>query len=91
MATSPTNKKDAAPFQDSASQCGGATGTRTPDPLLAKQMLSQLSYRPRANMQKAVASKQNNELPTAYCSLRWWAYLDSNQGPRSYQDRALTN
>ena len=46
MATSPTNKKDAAPFQDSASQCGGATGTRTPDPLLAKQMLSQLSYRP---------------------------------------------
>ena len=26
---------------------GGATGTRTPDPLLAKQMLSQLSYRPR--------------------------------------------
>ena len=34
----------------SASQCaiyGGATGTRTPDPLLAKQMLSQLSYRPK--------------------------------------------
>ena len=33
----------------SAFQCairGGAKGTRTPDPLLAKQMLSQLSYRP---------------------------------------------
>jgi integrase len=28
------------------SNAGGATGTRTPDPLLAKQMLSQLSYRP---------------------------------------------
>ena len=25
---------------------GGATGARTPDPLLAKQVLSQLSYRP---------------------------------------------
>ena len=25
---------------------GGAEGTRTPDPLLAKQMLSQLSYSP---------------------------------------------
>ena len=25
---------------------GGGKGTRTPDPLLAKQMLSQLSYAP---------------------------------------------
>ena len=30
----------------SVKKVGGAEGTRTPDPLLAKQMLSQLSYSP---------------------------------------------
>ena len=29
---------------------GGDKGTRTPDPLLAKQMLSQLSYAPTRNV-----------------------------------------
>lgn len=29
---------------------GGAEGTRTPDPLAASQMLSQLSYSPTANL-----------------------------------------
>ena len=29
---------------------GGGKGTRTPDPLLAKQMLSQLSYAPKLFM-----------------------------------------
>ena len=47
---------------------GGAGGTRTPDPLLAKEVLSQLSYGPT-----------------------WWAMVDSNHRPRSYQDRALTS
>ena len=42
----PGTKKTRLPFRNTASQCGGATGTRTPDPLLAKQVLSQLSYRP---------------------------------------------
>ena len=42
----PETKNDAVSFQNTASETGGATGTRTPDPLLAKQMLSQLSYRP---------------------------------------------
>ena len=50
---------------------GGDEETRTPDPLLAKEMLCQLSYVPVLE--------------------KWWAHLDSNQGPRPYQGRALTS
>ena len=55
---------------------GGDEETRTPDPLLAKEMLSQLSYVP---------------LPTIALSGRWWAFLDSNQRPLPYQGSALTS
>jgi hypothetical protein len=52
--TSPNDKMRRTRDTDTAhSNGGGATGTRTPDPLLAKQMLSQLSYRPIS-----VSSKQ---------------------------------
>ena len=34
------------PGQEKIGAVGGAEGTRTPDPLLAKQVLSQLSYSP---------------------------------------------
>ena len=57
----------------SADEGGGDEETRTPDPLLAKEMLCQLSYVP------------------GYRSAMWWAHLDSNQGPRPYQGRALTS
>jgi hypothetical protein len=57
----------------SADEGGGDEETRTPDPLLAKEMLCQLSYVPR------------------FRSAKWWAHLDSNQGPRPYQGRALTS
>jgi hypothetical protein len=75
---------------------GGATGTRTPDPLLAKQMLSQLSYRP-IRMQNAKCKRQNAKgqglLPFTFCILhfQWWAWVDSNHRPPSYQDGALTS
>ena len=52
---------------------GGDEETRTPDPLLAKEMLFQLSYVP---------------LPR---TVRWWAFLDSNQRPLPYQGSALTS
>lgn len=58
-------------------QLSGAGRTRTDDPLLAKQMLSQLSYNP---------NRLNNQ-----SSSREWARVDSNHGPRRYQRRALTN
>ena len=59
----------------SADEGGGDEETRTPDPLLAKEMLCQLSYVPVTGSTRG----------------RWWAHLDSNQGPRPYQGRALTS
>ena len=64
----------------SAFLSGGAGRDRTDDPLLAKQVLSQLSYSPR----NAVT-----QLETA--ALRWWVWMDSNHRPPPYQDGALTN
>ena len=57
---------------------GGDDRDRTGDLLLAKQVLSQLSYVPTpVRLQRAGEP--------------WWALLDLNQGPRPYQGRALTN
>ena len=55
---------------------GGDEETRTPDPLLAKEMLFQLSYVP---------------LPELGANVEWWAFLDSNQRPLPYQGSALTS
>jgi hypothetical protein len=54
----------------------GAAGIRTPDLRRAKAALSRLSYGP-------LASRESQSPPA-------WARLDSNQGPRPYQGRALT-
>ena len=54
---------------------GGASRDRTDDPLLAKQVLSQLSYGP---------GYPND------CS-KWWVWLDLNQRPHAYQACALTS
>ncbi len=56
---------------------GGDEGIRTPDPLLAKQMLYQLSYIPI--------------LQTKAHKKKWWAHLGSNQRPLRYQHSALAN
>jgi hypothetical protein len=56
---------------------GGASRDRTDDPLLAKQMLSQLSYGP--GYRRTLGLK------------RWWVWLDLNQRPHAYQACALTN
>ena len=55
---------------------GGDEEIRTLDPLLAGQVLSQLSYTPIV-------------LPRLLCAT-WWAQVDSNHRPRAYQARALT-
>ena len=61
---------------------GGDDETRTRDPLLAKEVLSQLSYIPRPD-----PSRSQRRQSTA----RWWAFLDSNQRPLPYQGSALTS
>jgi hypothetical protein len=57
---------------------GGDEETRTPDPLLAKEMLFRLSYVPST-------CQASNE------RMVWWAFLDSNQRPLPYQGSALTS
>ena len=58
---------------------GGAERDRTVDPLLAKQVLSQLSYSPIVDQYDWIAE------------IRWWAWVDSNYRPHPYQGCALTN
>jgi hypothetical protein len=60
---------------------GGAYRDRTGDLLLAKQVLSLLSYVPTLTASRQLGNGSGV----------WWAHLDLNQGPRPYQGRALTN
>ncbi len=60
---------------------GGAERDRTADPLLAKQVLSQLSYSP---IQVSIPDRKATQ------SLGWWARADSNCRPHAYQACALT-
>ena len=76
--------------RESSKGAGGADRIRTDDPLLAKQMLSQLSYspaarilRPRVLCRRAVQYRRSFE--------SWWVWLELNQRPPPYQDGALTN
>ena len=76
--------------RDSSMGAGGADRIRTDDPLLAKQMLSQLSYSPVArNLRPRIRRPC-----AAQCRRRfesWWVWLELNQRPPPYQDGALTN
>ena len=55
---------------------GGDEESRTPDPLLARQVLSQLSYTPI--------------FCSTIFKRMWWAEVDSNHRPHAYQACALT-
>ncbi len=63
--------------QFNTNRFGGAERDRTADPLLAKQVLSQLSYSPNLSIDR---------LPHR----EWWARADSNCRPHAYQACALT-
>ena len=56
---------------------GGGERNRTDDPLLAKQVLSQLSYTPVPLRRRARPDQ-------------WWAWEDLNFRPHAYQACALT-
>ena len=66
---------------------GGAEETRTPDVLLAKEVLYQLSYGPRSAAPLGAGSEGIIRCPEQ----RVWAFLDSNQRPLPYQGSALTS
>ena len=69
---------------------GGAEEIRTPDLRRAKAALSQLSYGPSGAFQYATAMQSRQVAQRESPKGRWWAILDSNQRPQSYQDCALT-
>src|SRR6185436_4863117 len=68
---------------------GGAEEIRTPDLRRAKAALSQLSYGPSRVPQYATACPLGQ--PAQRSESKWWAILDSNQRPQSYQDCVLTS
>jgi hypothetical protein len=75
---------------------GGAEETRTPDVLLAKEVLYQLSYGPRSASPTYAADTALRggaafRLQRRGPDQRVWAFLDSNQRPLPYQGSALTN
>ena len=81
--------KRAAWWPDSdCGKSGGAEEIRTPDLRRAKAALSQLSYGPSGL--PAVLCLENGVLSGLLGQRWWWAILDSNQRPQSYQDCALT-
>jgi hypothetical protein len=65
---------------------GGGERDRTDDPLLAKQVLSQLSYTPSSQSIKDRMSSAFVLLPRI-----WWVWMDLNHRPHAYQACALTN
>ena len=78
----------------SAFLSGGAGRDRTDDPLLAKQVLSQLSYSPSRFDTLAACPLVHIGLSRRdglLSRLRWWVWMDSNHRPPPYQDGALTN
>ena len=71
-----------------ASSFGGADWNRTSDPLLAKQVLSQLSYSPAP---VRISVRANPLIVNPVITTQWWAWIELNYRPRAYQARALTN
>ena len=79
----------------------GTYRARTYDPLLVRQMLSQLSYDPIQTTQKrlelstsAVTGRRSNQLShwaIQNIKLLKWTFGDSNPGPTGYEPVALTN
>ena len=98
------SSKDISTALSTPNCIGGAERDRTADPLLAKQVLSQLSYSPiqvapqgfnqeirqRLN-HKSIQTIQDQQLRSKRKSKSWWARVDSNYRPHAYQACALTN
>src|SRR5690606_18635533 len=93
-------EKGSDPYFDFGAGIGGADRDRTGDPLLAKQVLSQLSYSPSAlpHLAERYASQTSaNRSALTRIGQReahrrtWWVWEDLNFRPHPYQGCALTN
>ena len=75
----------------------GTNRARTYDPLLVRQMLSQLSYDPITTQKRlelstsAVTGRRSNQLSHWAKIIEKWTFGDSNPGPTGYEPVALTN
>ena len=81
----------------------GTNRTRTYDPLLVRQMLSQLSYDPKYSKNKAtrmgiepttsaVTGRRSNQLSHRAKIIQIeWTFRDLNPGPIGYEPIALTS
>ena len=72
----------------------GGEGVRTPDPRLAKPMLSQLSYTPKWSGRQDSNLRPSGPKPDALpdCATPRWSHLsDSNRRPSDYKSEALAN
>ena len=72
---------------------GGADRDRTGDPLLAKQVLSQLSYSPvhGSSMNRRHELWRETRAEAQFTTRKWWVWEESNFRPHPYQGCALTN
>jgi hypothetical protein len=93
------------PLSSRHQNLGGAERDRTADPLLAKQVLSQLSYSPiqvsipdqnhqtgaKLHVPHGTARpERSGQRPQQRQDKEWWARADSNCRPHAYQACALT-
>ena len=93
--------RPAALPSESNAQHGGDDRDRTDDPLLAKQVLSQLSYAPNlgthplrttgSSNPSSPGRKHHRFPPNDYGEPHWWAREDLNLRPHAYQACALTS
>ena len=71
----------------------GPEESRTPYPLLAKQMLYQMSYRPELLLRKSYFKFEISNFKSFFRSKagKWWALMGSNHRPQRYQHCALAS
>jgi hypothetical protein len=95
---SPAGRLPSEASRHDASEGNGGDRIRTDDPLLAKQVLYQLSYAPAGPSLASDATHRGPDVPQAGCAKapterlwRPWAREDLNLRPHAYQACALTN
>ena len=95
----PLDHSGSSPYSRIRTVSGGTRGIRTPDILLAKQALSQLSYGPKNSWRPPILPGQSSmdclergrcrAQPRRLAENGWWLRLGSIQRPSGYEPGAL--